>query len=523
MAEQGQTLFYARPQTVARLLGSQPMVMLVGGFLGGWNFGDVVQLAGTLHWRRAHDGHAPCCPLHFLDLAQSLEYIDQLCCSFDVADWLFYDRYGNANKQQVRRLGLEPLHGLITAPALLHVYGGGFFNGFWGDEVLACIEDMLGVLVPRQYVLSGIQVGAEFAPLLASHCQRYQPDLIGCRDQASIDILGRHDTAAYYSGDDALESLLDAAEQAGTRRSGDPGTHPPSLGLHLNTSGYVYDVSNDQGSTQDAALDGDPLRQINHDLRLLAECAGADAELLLIDVYHNPGPHVQDTTGTMGKTSLGRLFKRYQHLDLVDMFVHGRKAEAVIRLQQCRFIITTSYHLALLAAVAAVPVYLYAFNSFYRQKRDGIGQPDLSLPAFLEADRGMLVAHEQRTVAQQAAGRSLWMQQMALTPLTLPERLSVRGRVGAAAPCRALAIRCCRQATTPRQDWSAPGHHLGAHAQRATGPADQSKQTSRAAPAKIVGAQSHEIDDDYPPLCGGGRDMLLTRSALEEWEVETCC
>jgi len=127
--------FFARPDTRRKLEDAgQAKVILIGGFTGPWNFGDLIQLSGALRWHTAREPRQMLCPLHGLATAASPDYLGRLYRVFATEDWLFCSR--TRDRERAASLGLEPLSATISGPTLLHVYGGGFFNGMWGERAL---------------------------------------------------------------------------------------------------------------------------------------------------------------------------------------------------------------------------------------------------------------------------------------------------------------------------------------------------------------------------------------------------
>jgi len=396
-SQSGEACFYVRPHTLSLLADArQSKVILVGSFAGAWNFGDVLQLRGTLRWHRQR-GSGIAIAVHGLPMLQSPIQFERLSAAFATDHWLFYSRGHADHQRRAQALGLVRLDGPIVGPTLVHAYGGGYFNRLWGAPGLQRIETVLAYTRPDCYVISGQQIGAEFAAALAAHCRQRSPALIGCRDEASLACLRQHGMHAEFSGDDALEELDLAADGAGAGS--------PSIGgdpaLYLNTSDYVTPET-----------DGLPtaLRAINAGLETLARHCGPTAIPILIRAYAEDGPYIRDTLATVRATRFAELFPVSRVVDLVDLTMREQLASSVPLLRRCRLAVSTSYHVTLFMKVLGVPVYLFAFNDYYRQKKAALGDAPLSLEDFLALEPELIVSRQNDYVAGQRAQRAAWLQ-----------------------------------------------------------------------------------------------------------------
>ncbi len=453
----GGAAFYVLPETRRKLANETiTKVVLAGSFTGGWNFGDLMQLQGALRWQRLHQlGHA-LCVIHGLGSAPDRAYFDRLERVFGACDWLFFSPGRAAHTERAAALGLERLCDGISGPVTLHVYGGGFFNRLWGEGALRRIETLFDDTTPLRYIISGQQIGAEFAAALAGHCRRYQPDLIGCRDDASVELMRRHGLHAEFSGDDAFEELASAASPSPSQGEGrdegklpaispsprripgapdrpaaapspsqgegrDEGVQSPSFGLYLNSSTYVT-----------TAAQSTALRAIERDLRLLARHTGGQGAPLLITAYAEGSPDVFDTRATLARTGLATLFPMTERLDLVDAIEHRGLERAARELRQCRLVVSMSYHVTLFCKIVGVPVHLLVFNEYYRQKRQSLGDAPATLAEFLAADVRQVMASQAAFVAQLRERRARWLELAGAALSAAPAAGRVQARAAAA-------------------------------------------------------------------------------------------
>ncbi|WP_267145487.1 coiled-coil domain-containing protein [Myxococcus dinghuensis] len=400
--------FFATPSTLKKLYSpDSTKVLLAGGFNGYWNFGDMLMLQGVVRWHQARPENEVVAPLHELGRVADTQYLEQLRRVMGAEDFVVYT--AESGPEAVRKaveLGLEPVvpqH--LRGASRMHVYGGGYFNRFWGENMLALLEATLRAWLPGHYVLSGLQVGPEFASHFAAHAQQWQPALVGCRDTESVAALTTCGLEAHLSGDDALEELTRAAEE--DTRKGPRAAHPGRFALHMNLSGYVYAQGGEDGEAE-----APPAVQMNEQLQTLRAHMGDSAVPVVLNAYIDERPSVEDSVATMRRTSFPELFPRAGVIDVVGLLLQGRLPEAIEQIRQCELLVASSYHVTLLGKVAGVPTHLFAFNAYYRQKKAGLEEPELSLPSFLTEDRERVRARSQDYVTHQLALRHAWLERM---------------------------------------------------------------------------------------------------------------
>ncbi|NTX03776.1 hypothetical protein [Myxococcus sp. CA040A] len=407
--------FFATPTTLKKLNSPElPKVLLAGGFNGYWNFGDILMLQGVVRWHRARQESAVVASLHELGRVTDPQSLKQLPSVLGTEDFVFFSGapWEEADRS-ARSLGLEPVSPLLLrGPCRLHVYGGGYFNGRWGDSMLELIETVLRAWLPGHYVLSGLQVGPEFAGRLAAHARQWQPALIGCRDPESTEALVACGLEARLSGDDALEELDRAGAQASRGEPRTPGAG--RFALHMNLSTYVY-----TNVGEDPALMPTPTTLMNGQLQALRARFGEDASPVVLNAYIDERPVVEDSVAAMRKTSFPEYFPRADVIDLVGLLFQGRLHQAVEQIQQGEVLFASSYHVTLLGKVAGVPTHLFAFNDYYRQKKAGLAETEGSLAEFLASDWSQSLARGTEYIESQRALRREWLERLAVS-LELP-------------------------------------------------------------------------------------------------------
>ncbi|MCE9667135.1 polysaccharide pyruvyl transferase family protein [Myxococcus stipitatus] len=398
--------FFSPPSTLKKLYGpDSTKVLLAGGFNGYWNFGDMLMLQSVVRWHHSRPENAVVVPLHELSRVPDVNYLEQLPRVLGTEDFVVYtSEPGPESLGKALALGLEPVvPQQLRGAARMHVYGGGYFNRFWGQHMLGLVEATLRTWLPGHYVLSGLQVGPEFADAFAAHAQQWHPVLIGCRDAESVAALKSRGLDARLSGDDALEEMERAVAEDASR--GPRVAVPGHFALHMNISGYVYARAKEEPATE-----AEPLARMNEQLQTLRAHWGDAAVPIVLNAYIDERPAVEDSVAAMRRTAFPELFPRAGVIDLVGLMLQGRLSQAVEQIRRCELLVASSYHVTLLGKVAGVPTHLFAFNAYYRQKKAGLEEPEHSLQEFLDEDRERARTRGDHYVASQRALRRDWLE-----------------------------------------------------------------------------------------------------------------
>lgn len=404
--------FYAHKETADELQQSiTAKVLLIGGFAGYWNLGDTLQLRGTIRWYQNAHPSAMVCPFVQLGTVGDRDSLTRLNGLFGTEHWILYAPSEDPGVPvRAQSLGVEPLVPANTrSPAILHVYGGGFFNRWWGDWMLRLIECVLRSVAVDEYLISGQQVGADFADKLSSHCRLFRPQAVGCRDAQSNLLLRARGVEAFESGDDALEEILLIA------RSGEPGLQSagpdPSFGLHLNLSPYSISTGGLDSEREPDQI-GEVVHTVDGYVRLLLDRYGESVCPVIIGAYPDQRAQVSDSWRSMDRALLAKYFPYFMGMDLVAMWKQARLSEAAAVLRVLQLCVSSSYHVALLAQSLHVPTYLLAWNDYYRQKQRGLMQSIPSFQEFVSGDPRELVAEQAQSLSAHEERRERWLSRL---------------------------------------------------------------------------------------------------------------
>ncbi|MEP0841111.1 MAG: hypothetical protein HRF43_00175 [Phycisphaerae bacterium] len=377
--------FYADEATRERLARPGPRVLLVGGYGGFGNFGDVLQLKGALAWHRSAGEREPVVVCHACAIPDA-GYCGRLRRWFGVREVLFW----SPEALDLGVIGLERVMG--AAPiAHLHVYGGALLNRYWGATAVGIIEGLIEQFGAGHYVLSGQQVDERFVSELRGHFERYRPVLAGGRDPESARLLAECGVEADDSFDDAIEMIETWADRARNALQ-----EPFDLLVHLNLSYYT-------GESDLAELGGQLARVAAHAGQW---AGGRHPRVALLNAYSDRrADEVCDALGTVQQLEDLFPFLRFEVFQLGQMALEfaGSEPEAPM-VPGAKLALACSYHVSILCARLGVPCYLSARNAYYRQKRDGLGMAG-DLDSFLRDPRAV-------SLEPRLAARRRWLHRM---------------------------------------------------------------------------------------------------------------
>ena len=420
--------FSIRRGDLERLFGARRICYLIGGYDGSGNYGDIVQLAANLERLSSPIGGILLVPLIS---RLNLQSHDDLCREhpslFGEACFTYYTlRYGSED------FGADALDGEDFVdldgppPAYSHIliYGGGFFNEWWGPRVLDVIEALqkwlsIGQAAPQvvsRPLILGQQISGDFVP--GSQARRFSELLecataIGVRDTISFDVVARQCNESirsklFVSGDDAASYIAARSwpSAAGGARSGAAADRRPAaftVNLHLSLETYV---------TDDASRLLDVAASIARDLR---DLRAGSAALNLIAAFEDR--RISETRYlTDLKESLGNNF------DIVNVInCTSEILKSFPLMSRANVTIACSYHVAMTSLILSIPTVLLYANDYYAHKHQGLRDwfliPDEMVFDVNKDDydklaktlRAIIVDHNFRThlgcIATQAAAR----------------------------------------------------------------------------------------------------------------------
>lgn len=359
---------FASNETKDFLASSSKRVIFYGSYDDPNNFGDIVQLKGAL---RLYPQHTPVIVLSYRAYKEP-GYLRHLKQWFDAKHFIFI-----ADQPRPKEYSNELT--VIKKPkrgGLLHVYGGGFLNGMWGEWKLQQITGLLDMFTPETYIISGQQIDEAVVPKLKSLFKKYPPALVGLRDRQSQAYLKPLEKTVNirYSFDDVTEIFQRWTGQQNTLKSKLTSRfRNDHYALHLNMAGYTGDTTHHQ--------------DIKDAIRQAHERYGSYTPTMLHSYNERRLEFTKDSLGVLIELQEDFPYHNYDVVNLAQMSLDlspARNYYPDVRglLTNVRFGITCSYHTSILLSFLGKPTYLIASNDYYRQKRKGLGYPE-DLTAYL--------------------------------------------------------------------------------------------------------------------------------------------
>lgn len=383
---------YGNAATQRVMSGSEPVVYLYGGYEGFDNLGDVLQLKGTIAFHRSVST-SPVVIVLSLSAFTHDRVGEQISEHFD-ADGILWE---DGDRLGVENLDLTEVQE-VMAGGLLHVYGGDYFNRYWGERRAFVAEQLVHRLHVRDYIVTGIQVDEPGAQHLRALFQSKTPLAVAARDEGSRRLIqdAFDGVEVRNSFDDAVEPITWLRDQlASFGIESDQGR--PAIGVHLNTtSEYMVDAQ----------------AQSIRSLLSAAHTAFPDYGMVLLNAYNDRRPVIADSVRSLDRLALT---EEYTHFDVVNLasiaaaraVPRSQLRDVATALSRVAFVITSSYHVALIMNFLGRPTYLIATNDYYTQKRESLGLPD-SIEEFLNDPRAHLNAF-----ATERRDRVEWMSDLA--------------------------------------------------------------------------------------------------------------
>ncbi len=353
---------FATPETGRALGEARAAVVLVGGYDGSGNYGDIALLEAALELvERLAPG------LLALPLLERGFREDHLALA-GAEGWAthaaFFDPGGRIEDD------LVPL----AAPAdlafgAIYLYGGGYLNGFWGERKLTMLSAAAalfaagGIARPCR-VASGLQVEAAWIEALGEEEAAVLRgfDYLGVRDGTSGDALAKLGLASppRPTADDAVAVLGQLAPAEGEARA-DGGRL--LVNLHFAEHDWVSDSSDDLLGLH-AGLVAE-----------LARLTGRAAVAQPLIAYMDGRVDERAAAERLGAacSALG--------VELAEPLVlrPAELPQAAPRLAAADLTVSCSYHVALTSLMLGVPAILCGDSPYYAQKAAGLGE-DFELP-----------------------------------------------------------------------------------------------------------------------------------------------
>jgi polysaccharide pyruvyl transferase WcaK-like protein len=343
---------FATPATAEALAGAPAAIVLVGGYDGSGNYGDIAQLDAALGLLRALQPDLLVLPL----VERSYAALDRRLLVemlHPPEHELFFDPAGDQADELVR---VDPPGALEFGACYL--YGGGYLNRSWGERklsMLAAAEALLSGTRGRIHrVSSGLQADAEWLSGLA-------PEKLGAL--RSFDMLGVRDACSgialeTIAAGDVVETADDAVGVLRQFPARPPARLAEELRLNVHFGQHGWAMPDPKA----------PLEFCAEFIAELGRQTGARVVvqplIAYLDQRVDERPAVERLTDACA--SHGVIVAEAKVLRPAYL------PELVPELQRAHLTLSCSYHVALTTLMLSVPTVLISDNPYYEQKAAGL-------------------------------------------------------------------------------------------------------------------------------------------------------
>lgn len=351
--------YYSEKETADFLKTKNKRAYLYGSFVGYNNFGDIIQLKHAIDFHKQRTDLTPVIVLHLTSL-ESSHHVQELKRWYGCDHFIFIsDKVFNttdANLALIKK---------IQPGGLLHIYGGGFLNKYWGRGIIEKVIDMLDSLAISNYLFSGQQVEEATVPYLNKLIEKQQPLLFGVRDYESYKYMKQAGVAKNieFSFDDVIEILHTWRES--TR---------PSLKLRLlnkmrpTTTLWHINISSYATANKKRVLE--KIRRVKRDR--------PKNRVLVAHAYNDIRVSLRDSLQSILQLENDFPYYDYKVVNLAQMAldIHPEKntyPNIAALLSNVDLAVASSYHTAMLTTIFGIPSFLMSENEFYSQKQKGLG------------------------------------------------------------------------------------------------------------------------------------------------------
>ncbi len=299
---------------------SRPYIVVTGSEGGFGNLGDEFLLESTLRFYR--------------DYLDRFNVVVAMINPPERADDGFI--YVGEDSRAFDALEIDP-----SRIALLHYYGGGYFNEYWYEAKIGLYRHLISQGLPRNRVaFTGLGLG----PFKGSQAEELagiarESLVFGTRDRSVVDGVG---------GDFTFDESIALYSPSMTRHRGD---NSRTVAFNFRTGTYI-------------GLDDEGAQALVRSVDRFLEAGGLDA--IAFGMVKNPR-FDESVAIERGIEASGS--PRIRSLARPTGF-----AELAERLAACRATITTSYHVALVSLYVGTPVVALFTSEYYRLKFTGLAE-----------------------------------------------------------------------------------------------------------------------------------------------------
>lgn len=355
--------FFASPQTIDAIGRAGSVAILIGGYDGSGNYGDLLQLDAALAlFEQLEPGLLSLPVLERSRLADHRELSGSFLHPSPHAVFFAPDEDHEDE--------LLPLPAPAGLPfAALYLYGGGYLNPSWGERKLAMLRNAETLLHEAEVTTicrlsSGLQVDPGWVGGLeeADAGRLRSFELLGARDRRSADAL-----AALGSTGRVVETADDAVGVLRKLRpAGPPAGAGDELRLNLHIAEHPWVTGQPQGIAEfHAGLAGE-----------LGRGAGRPVVVQPLIAYDDRHVNEREALDRLAAACAAQGIEPAEPRVLLPTGL----APALAAIAAAELTVSCSYHVALTSLLLGVPAILLRDNSYYEQKAAGLAEA-FDLPA----------------------------------------------------------------------------------------------------------------------------------------------
>jgi polysaccharide pyruvyl transferase WcaK-like protein len=333
---------------------ARSVVLLVGGYDGSGNYGDVLQVATAIETVGGlPDGPLPVAIVEHETLAHHRAIAERFPSQLGQAAFVHFKNDDDTATSDL--VQLRP--GVLPSRAALYVYGGGFLNERWARRKVehAAAGGQLRRRGSLPVVASGLQVDEPaVAPGGVAHELLARASFVGARDIQSLEYLRDHLPVpaagrVELSGDDAVPFL-----RPGEAR------RESVVNLHLNEGIWVSEDP-DARAERIVAL-----------LKMVSQASQTRLKLQPILAYEDPRVSERRAHAALFDRFGDELAEAGYYIDAPLDILEDAIGDELAGFRRARLTVACSYHVTLTSLLSAIPTVLLAENGYYEQKALGL-------------------------------------------------------------------------------------------------------------------------------------------------------
>ena len=343
-------------------------VLLYGGYSGYQNFGDILQLKWAIEYHKEQTGFTPIAICDLASLGSFSNTIEDIYENFEVEHIIFYSTL----PYDVSFLGLQELN--TSKISHFHNYGGGVINSFWVEWYYYLIENIYKQFQFEHFILTGQQIDPKIASNVNKFLSSFPIKAVGVRDMTSLESMQNITSSdkVHNTFDDAFEAVCSIASLFNLKKEKN---EIQEIYLHMNITPYTHEDNLD-------------IIQTFKEYISLLKHTYSQIELTLLVAFDDMRiVEVQDSLSVAKKLETIFDFVTYKVLNLAQIAYKKEPTKSIINISPDALFISSSYHIAMLGKILGMQTFMFHFNNYYNQKREGLRLKNETFFNFIETGK----------------------------------------------------------------------------------------------------------------------------------------